>query len=161
MTYIVSYTSQSEGFTIGATGDSMVEALSQLAEEFGEGITLLYEHTHRELSLIVETIEKERTPADVAQDPTDEEIQQMADEAEAGYSKEELREREALATFRGDVPDPDVPVPQTRGKAADEKAGSTEDLTETCSICGAGITKDRAIASELTYGDKRCSECSA
>ena len=140
MTYSISYTSKTERVTISASGETMVGALAKMVEVFGEGFTALYEHTHQELLQITETIESERRPAPV---------------------QEKEDEPNGFDTFLGrDVPDPDVPVPQTGGEPAGEAAGSEAGGGPTCVICGTSVTTDRAIASEIELDEVRCAECS-
>lgn len=146
MSYSISYTSRTEQVTITTHGDTMVDALAKMVAEFGDGFTLLYEHAHNELSQLVEAVEDANSPR---------------------LTEEEQREREALAIFRGDVPDPDVPVPAASDPNPPAPPGDADGGGDpgggdgpTCSICGTAITADRATASEIAFGERRCAECS-
>ncbi len=151
MSYMISYTSNTEGITISAIGDTMVEALSKLADEFGEGITLLYEHTHEEARLIAESIELSATPRPEPQEPTDEAAPDTTDGMDVFAPPQDVPDPEPAVAGAGEQD----PAPTTGGVEA-EPAG---DSGERCAICGTSVTADRATASRITAGEVRCSGC--
>lgn len=139
LSYTVSYTSSSEGVTIGVSGDSFVEALSALVEEFGEGVVPLYEHTRSEFIELCKAIDV--------------------------HVHEEDDETTHVTPPREDVPEPEPPgegegdTGDVEGRPDAEEGTVSDGALYVCTVCGIDITRDRAKASQLMLGEHRCSDC--
>lgn len=151
MTYFIGYTSETEGITIGAYGESPVDALAKLAEEFGEGITLLYEHTREELLAITETIEAITETIE----PPGQESQGEEDQRPIPAETDE-----SLSIFLEGGEDEDASTDNGTEDGGSSEAHREGAGGDACSICGNEVTADRAKASQLLHGEVRCQECS-
>lgn len=143
VTYTVSYTSNTEGITVGVSADSFVTALGALVEEFGEGVVPLYEHTRNEFIDLCRAV-------DVTSEKED-------DEEESEGPAAEDPEPEAEATAEGER-EGDSGTAEG-GRTTEEGTGGEGGGDDVCLVCGVSITKDRAKASTLMLGEPRCSEC--
>lgn len=141
----ISFTADDGHGTIGVSADSIAEGLGALADEFGEEVIVYYEHARNELQTLVDT-EAGRHPAgDVRSVDAP-----AGDTGSATAAGSERALDDALSIFAEDDAD------DVEQGAADQPAADADTL---CTVCGAGITADRATASRLMVGSERCTDC--
>lgn len=172
---IILYTSQSEGMTLGVSGETWMECLLALSEEFGEGLLPLYEKTKEELANVSEAVAQafEEELVGISEDMA----QAVIDEAEKKDSTSEAQQRrekvraalESVAT--SDQPDgggEQQSLPEAREEGSDEDDAAppsggdgdpVPDPTTVCSICGGDTTPDYAKLTKLEHGEVRCPNC--
>lgn len=158
--YMVSYTSENDGVTIGVIADTSVEAISELVDNFGEGIVPLYENTRAELAALVESLESR--PIETKATTDEEEAEQLEVESDEDAPGGVAPDPEGVPSDDGAnaVPERDGPAPEADA-GSNEGGGSVNVFANHhCNVCGKEITQDRAKATELMLGEPRCTDCS-
>lgn len=166
---LIFYTSDAEGITIGVSGQTWMECLLALSDEFGEGIPVLFEKTKAELEQLSMAVaesftdEVEEIAANMAQavmrqkaDP-DEETERAAEDSRAA-----VRAAIAASEVPDDAAPPDSGARQESlpdGDAVRPAGSETDPDAPTCEVCGATTTKDYATVTKLEYGEVRCPDC--
>ena len=141
--YSISYTSSSEGITVGVSDDTLAGALDALVKQFGDGV----------VPLVASTIDELKRTADAVEEVSDvEELRQSGVIVEARSSGSEEASQPDLLAVPDDAEPPPVPSPSS------DRTGSEEDQ-HFCSVCGDAITADRAKASNMMIGEDRCADC--
>lgn len=172
---MILYTSQSEGITLGASGDTWMECLLALSDEFGEGVLPLYEKTREELENVAQAVaeafaeELDGIHTDIA----DAVERQTAEEATSA----EPTQRDKVLAAINDVAESDrepadgggeqQPLDTSRPSGSDEDdavrpaGGNTDASTDqpVCTVCGATTTPDFAKLTKLEHGEVRCPDC--
>lgn len=164
--FMITYTSKSEGISIGVIGDSYMECLLSLCDEFGDGVMPLYEATRNELE------ETAKAVADSYRDKIEEMTKKHLVEASNAITVSEVKEpsgidEDSSTKDVGETSDADEDGTATQReisafkKAAQSIAEIDQDAPSSpeCSICSAPITADEATASRIMHGQPRCKDC--
>lgn len=142
--YHISYTSSSEGITLGVSAEDWMSCLLALSKEFGDGVLPLYEKTREEMKDLFEAVAEAFS----------EEVEVHAKKVIQHTARQEYDQpglEEAGQGSQGDGAPDD----------ADAASGTSDEGGDTtsCAICGAAITADLATAGRLMYGEARCKSC--
>ena len=152
-----------DGVTLGITGDTWMDCLLALEEDFGEGMLPLYEAAKEEMGNVVEAVaetfaeELNVAARPVAVQVVEDQPLDLEDDDATEQRDTADEDDDPLDIFKGGDDEQGDSTPRGHPDPVAQKPRGGG--TATCSVCAGETTKDYAELTTMLHGEALCPDC--